>query len=72
MAWRFLLSERSCKLIYAVVHTRFGAVPPDARRHIRRIIHEKTLIRLNVITATCPDLETFRKAVLSYPTDIRP
>jgi hypothetical protein len=65
-----LLAQRSCRLIYAVIHKRFGPVPRDARRHFLKIIDPKTLTKLNVIAATCPDLETFRRAVLASPADL--
>jgi hypothetical protein len=67
---RNLLAERSYKLIYAVLHKRFGAMPRDARRHLRTILWEHKLKKLNVIAATCLDLEVFRQAVLSCPRDL--
>jgi len=60
-----LVAGRSHDLIRAVLKARFGAVPRDVARLLQAVLDEKTLTALNVLAAQCPDLETFREALLS-------
>jgi hypothetical protein len=60
-----MIAQRYHKGIQAVLKARFGSVPRDVTRLLRDILDEERLITLNVLAAQCPDLETFREALLS-------
>ncbi len=51
--------------ILDVLKTRFGTVPRDLSRHLRAILDDKKLRRLNVLAVQTPDLEAFREVLLA-------
>lgn len=59
------VARRFHEAILDVLKTRFGTAPRDVTRHLREVIDEKKLKKLNVLAATCPNLEAFREALLS-------
>lgn len=59
------LAERMHKAINEVLKARFGSVPPDVTRLLSQILDEERLTALTVLAAQCPDMETFREALLS-------
>jgi hypothetical protein len=52
-------------MILELLKARFGPVPRDVRKLLRAVLDEKKLKKLNVSAARCPDMEAFRKALLS-------
>lgn len=60
-----IIAERFHKTIQAVLKARFGSVPRDVTRLLREILDEERLSTLNVLAAMCPDMETFREALLA-------
>jgi hypothetical protein len=60
-----MVAECIHELILALLMERFGTVPQDVTKHLREIIDEKKLRKLNLLAAMCPDLEAFRDALLS-------
>jgi hypothetical protein len=58
-------AETLQKAILALLKARFGSVPRDVRRLLDEVLDEDKLISLNVLAAQCPDIETFREALLS-------
>jgi hypothetical protein len=57
--------EKMQKAIQEVLKARFGSVPRDVTRLLRAILDEEKLTALTVLAAQCPDMETFRQALLS-------
>jgi hypothetical protein len=57
--------EKMHKAIHKLLKARFGSVPRDVSRLLHEILDEDRLIDLNVLAAQCPDMETFRNALLS-------
>jgi hypothetical protein len=51
--------------ILVILKGRFKAVPRDVASHLRKILDEKKLQKLNLLAATCPDLAAFSDALLS-------
>lgn len=60
-----MMAETMHKGILALLKDRFGTVPQRVTKPLRVIIDEKKLQALNILAAKCPDLETFRQALLS-------
>jgi hypothetical protein len=60
-----MLAERIQKLILNALKDRFGTIPRDVTKHLREIIDEKKLERLNRVANKCADMNTFREALLS-------
>jgi len=59
------LAEAQHVLILDTLKDRFGLVPHDVKKGLRAVLAEKKLRRLNRIANKCPDLDTFREALLS-------
>jgi hypothetical protein len=59
------VARRLHEAILDVLKKRFGTAPRDVTKYLRDVIDEKKLKKLNVLAATCPDLEAFREALLS-------
>jgi hypothetical protein len=62
---RKMRAETIHKVILAVLKARFRAVPRDVVKHLREVLDEVKLTALNVLASQCPDLETFREALLA-------
>jgi hypothetical protein len=60
-----LIAEAKHKDILALLKDRFGTVPRDVTRRLQGILDEERLTNLNVLAGKCPDLPTFREALLS-------
>ena len=60
-----MLAGVTHRLILAILKDRFGKVPRDVTRRLDKILDEKKLTNLNILAATCPDLEAFRQALPS-------
>lgn len=60
-----MIAQRFHKVIGRVLKARFGSVPRDVTRLLGEILDEEKLSDLNVLAAQCPDLQTFREALLS-------
>ena len=58
-------AERMHKAINEVLKARFGSVPRDVTRLLRQILDEERLTTLTVLAAQCPNMETYREALLS-------
>lgn len=58
-------AETIHELIVDALKDRFGAVPREVMKHLREIIDEKKLRRLNRIANKCANLDAFREALLS-------
>lgn len=52
-------------VILELLKDRFGAVPSDITKPLREILVERKLRKLNVFASKCPDLDAFRRALLS-------
>jgi hypothetical protein len=52
-------------VIIGLLKERFGAVSRDVTKPLRSIVDERKLDKLNRLAAKCPDLEAFRKAIVS-------
>jgi hypothetical protein len=52
-------------LIQYALTERFGPLPKAVVRHLREIIDERKLRRLNGVAVTCADLQAFREALLA-------
>ena len=59
------VAKRLHEIILALLKDRFGTVPQRVTKPLREVLDEKKLQQLNVLAAKCPDLETFRQALLS-------
>ncbi|HEY7427766.1 MAG TPA: hypothetical protein VH682_26280 [Gemmataceae bacterium] len=53
------------KVILAVLKARFGSVPRDVSRLLLEVLDEEKLTALSVLASQCPDLESFREALLA-------
>jgi hypothetical protein len=60
-----MIAESLHQAILDLLKDRFGTVPQDVTRHLRTIINEKKLRKLNLLAAKCPDLRAFQEAVLA-------
>ncbi len=60
--WR---AEAVHEVILALLKDRFETLPRDVTRHLREVLDEKKLRKLTLLAAKCPDLATFRDAILS-------
>ena len=58
-------AETLQEAILALLKDRFDAIPRTVTKPLREIIDEKKLRKLNLLAAKCPDLQTFREALLS-------
>jgi len=59
-----MIAEKLQAALKELLKDRFGPVPRDVTRLLRDILDERKLSKLNVVAAKCPDLETFREALL--------
>jgi hypothetical protein len=62
---RKILARVWQQAILAGLKARFGKVPRDVTKPLRDVLDEKQLRKLVRRSATCPDLEAFREALLS-------
>ena len=62
---RKMRAETIHKVILAVLKARFRAVPRDVVKYLRDILDEEKLTALNILAGQCPDVETFREALLA-------
>ncbi len=53
------------ELILDALTDRFGTVPVEVSEHLRKVLDEKKLRKLNRIANKCPTLEAFREALLA-------
>jgi hypothetical protein len=60
-----MMAETRHEGILDLLKDRFGTVPQKVTKPLREILDEKKLRKLNILAAKCPDLETFRDALLS-------
>jgi hypothetical protein len=58
-------AETLHQAVLDLLKDRFGTVPRDVTGHLRKVIDERKLRRLNLLAAKCPDVEAFRDALLS-------
>jgi len=56
-------AETAHELILEILKDRFHTTPRDVTKPLRAILDEKTLRRLNLLAAKCPDLDVFRDAL---------
>jgi hypothetical protein len=59
------VAKRFHEAILALLKDRFDTVPQRVTKPLREILDEKRLQQLILLAAKCPDLETFRDALLS-------
>jgi hypothetical protein len=59
------LAQRFHEAILDVLKDRFDTVPQKVIKPLRATLDEAKLRRQNVLAGKCPDLETFREALLS-------
>jgi hypothetical protein len=60
-----MIAESRHEGILDLLKARFGTVPRDVTRHLREILDDKKLRRLNVLAGQCPDLQSFREGLLA-------
>lgn len=60
-----VIAETIHQNILDVLKVRFETVPRNVTKPLREILDEKKLRKLNMLAVKCPDLETFRQALLS-------
>jgi hypothetical protein len=60
-----LLQQMIAENLHEALKARFGTMPRDRNRLLRENLDLRKLKRLNGIAANCPDLQTFREALLS-------
>ncbi len=60
-----MVAERIHRVILALLKNRFGAVPRNVIKPLEGVLDEEKLANLNVLAGTCPDLQSFREALLS-------
>ncbi|HKI36834.1 MAG TPA: hypothetical protein VKA46_33590 [Gemmataceae bacterium] len=60
-----MIAENTHKHILDLLKDRFGTVPRDITKHLRELLEEKKLRQLHLLAAKCPDLASFREALLS-------
>jgi hypothetical protein len=58
-------AETIQEVIFDALKERFGTIPRDVSKHMREIIDEKKLRKLNLVAIKCRDLAAFREALLS-------
>jgi hypothetical protein len=56
-------AEAVHELILDTLKERFGVVPRDVAKHLREIVDEKKLKKLNRLAINCPNLQAFREAI---------
>lgn len=59
------IAGRIQALILAVLKDRFKAIPRDVAKLLRDELDEKKLVSLNILAGKCPDIESFRDAILA-------
>ncbi len=59
------VAKRFHESILYLLKARFGTVPRTVTKPLREIIDEQKLVQLNVVAAQCPDLASFREALLA-------
>jgi hypothetical protein len=59
-----LIAEKLQAALQVFLNARFGPVPRDVTRLLRKILDERKLRKLNLVAAKCSDREVFRKALL--------
>ena len=59
------VAKRLHEAILALLKDRFDHVPQNVTKPLRAIIDENKLQQLILPAAKCPDLQTFREALLS-------
>jgi hypothetical protein len=60
-----MIAESLHRVILAILKDRFESVPREIAKLLRAVLDEKKLSNLNVLASKCPDLQTFREALLS-------
>ena len=60
-----LIAEKLHGALHEALKARFGAVPRDVTRLLRKILDHRRLTKLSGVAAKCPDIEAFREALLS-------
>ncbi len=60
-----LRAEVLQEVIVEILKDRFGTVPRGLVKQLNTILSEKTLKKLNLHAAKCPDLNAFRERLLS-------
>lgn len=60
-----IVAKASQKAILRCLEARFGAVPPEVAKRLRKIQSEKRLDQLIDLAATCKDMKAFRDHLLS-------
>ncbi len=58
-------AETLHEAILALLKDRFDHVPQNVTKPLRGIIDENKLQQLILLAAKCPDIQTFREALLS-------
>ena len=58
------VAQRLHEAVLDVLKDRFDSVPQKVAKPLREILDEKKLRQLIVLAGKCPDLETFREALL--------
>lgn len=58
------VAQRLHEAVLDVLKDRFDSVPQKVAKPLREILDEKKLRRLIVLAGKCPDMETFREALL--------
>jgi len=59
------VAKRLHEAILDLLKDRFDTIPHNVTKPLREIIDEKKLRQLNLLAAKCPDLQTFREALVS-------
>jgi hypothetical protein len=59
------VARRFHEAVLDVLRARFGTVPRSITKHLREVLDEEKLRKLNVLAAQCPDLQAFRAGLLS-------
>jgi len=60
-----MLAENTQGNILAILKKRFTTVPHEVTRLLRAVLNEEQLQTLVILAATCPDMKTFREALLA-------
>ena len=63
--WKKWQAEALQAAILTFLKARFGAVPHDVSKRLRKIFDEKDLNALIITAAKCSDMDTFHDAILS-------
>jgi hypothetical protein len=59
-----LLAKNTQGLIEDALAARFGAVPRELKKQLRRVMNLKQLKKLTRFAVTCPDMEAFQDRLL--------